>query len=54
MKSRKAWLYGPFKSDFTPANPIHFQPPIEKPTLKITQNNNTQNNNTYNKMLLMN
>ena len=33
MKLRKNWLYGPFKSDFPTANPIHFQPPIEKPIL---------------------
>jgi len=39
MKPKKKWLYGPFRSDFPTSNPIHYQPPIEKPTLKIIQNN---------------
>lgn len=37
MKPKKIWLNGPFRSKFPTAIPIHFQPPIEKPILKITQ-----------------
>jgi len=33
--TRKPWSSGPFKSLFPISNPIHFEPPIEKPKKKF-------------------
>ena len=35
MNNKKQWLLGPFKSNFPVCNPIHFEPPINKPIKKI-------------------
>jgi hypothetical protein len=35
MNNKKQWLLGPFKSNFPVCNPVHFQPPIDKPVKKI-------------------